>query len=185
MITLELVEKIVNLVPISREDTFKLLKIEDNLTAEIYGNYEKFAIDQISEDAILYKIMKFAKGYKKLKEDEEIDTGSWVFVCKRGYVKFSKECLKYFWKYFKRRSDLNLLTRLKMSILKTKRWVTRIVYVCDAESFSECPELFNKKIKRLFDNKEIDRIYIYKTRDQFLLNQLYFDMYHKNKKGNT
>ena len=57
MITLELVEKIVNLVPISREDTFKLLKTEDNLTAEIYGNYEKFAIDQISEDALLYKIM--------------------------------------------------------------------------------------------------------------------------------
>lgn len=188
MMQFDVIEKLINLVPLNKEELLKLLQIEDNITVEIYGNYERFAIEQISEEAILYKIIKFVKGYKEYKkenEDRKFNTSSWILVCKKGYIKYLKELLTYFYKYFCKRSDLNFFTRLKMSILKSKRWVSRIVYTLDIEQFCECPEIFNKKICRLFENKEIDRIYIYKTVDISFINRCHFDARHKNKKGNT
>lgn len=68
-----------------------------------------------------------------------------------------------------------------MSALKTKRWVGRIVYSVDINTFTICSEILNNKIKRLFADKEIDRIYIYKTKDELLLHQIYEEEHYKNK----
>lgn len=188
MISLDVIEKLVNLVPISREDIFNLLQIEDNVTIEIYGNYKSFAVDQISEDTLFYKIIRFTNGLREYKKEHKdydkkskFKQSSWVIVCKKGYIKYTLERIKYFFEYFGKRSDLNILTRIKMSLLKTKRWVGRTVYYIDIDTFSICPAMINSKIKRLFDTGEIDRIYIYKTQDKFLLQQLYVDEHYKNK----
>ena len=66
-----------------------------------------------------------------------------------------------------------------MSLLKTKRWVGRIKFSVDMFHYIIFPENYNAKIKKLFDKKEIDRIYIYKTKDQFLLNKISFEERHK------
>ena len=188
MITLELIEKIVGLVPIDKNDVMKILQIEDNLTAEIYGNYEKFAIDQLSEDTLLYKIFKFVEGYQQYIDEQErkgkknkITISHWVIVGKIGYTRYTLRRIKYFFKFFWDRSDLNFFTRIKMSLLKTKRFVGRTVHALDAKTFMLCPDIANRKFKELFKKGEIDRIYIYKTRDELLLNQIYLEV-HNNKK---
>jgi len=175
MISFDQFEKIASSMPFSTEDIFKLLNLEDNLTVEIYGNYEKFKKDQNTEGTLLYKLIEFTKACTLA--DKKFY--GWVIVCKKGYIKYWKDCFDYFIEYYSKRSDLNFLTRLKMSLLKTKRWVGRVRYSVDMFHYIIFPENYNKKIKKLFDNKEIDRIYIYKTQDQFLLNKIRFEEKHK------
>ena len=59
-----------------------------------------------------------------------------------------------------------------MSLLKTKRFIGRTTYIKDISTFTICPEFSNREIKRLFNEKKFDRLYIYKTRDENILNQL-------------
>ena len=179
MITLDFLDKMIGIIPIDKNDILKILEIEDNLTVEIYGNYEKFAVDQISDDALLYKIFNYVDGFNQYKKEKEaagekleFPESTWLMVGKIGYLRFTIRRIKYFWKNFWKRSDLNFFTRVKMSLLKTKRFIGRTTYIKDISTFTICPEFSNHEIKRLFNEKKFDRLYIYKTRDENILNQL-------------
>lgn len=165
-------EKCIDLVPL--KDIKESLNIEDGITAEIFGNYNTFIYDQTNKNGFLYKLLKFISTYKLSEEEKE--SYNWLIICKKGYIKYIKDCFEYFMNYFSKRSDLNFFTRLKLSVLKTKHWVGRAKFVADIYDFKLSKEKYNKKIKELFDNKEIDRIYIYKYTKRKLWSEALFDV---------
>ena len=62
----------------------------------------------------------------------------------------------------KSRRDLNLITRVRLSLLKCKRIAHRDVFSLPILSYLENRDNANRLIIKLFDKHCVDRIYLYK-----------------------
>lgn len=163
----------------SFKDVKNIFNIEDNITANIYGNYYIFIKDQIEKNGFLYNLFNFiAKcedNDKQNKNDRNKKLYNWIIIAKKGYIKYFKDCINYFINYFCKRNDLNLLSRIRLSILKTKHHVGRIKFALDIYEYNSHRDANNKKIKTLFEFNAIDRIYIYKVTYKKMINEAKFE----------
>ena len=151
MINFETLEKVSNFI--SFKDIFNSYIKDDNL-ANVYGNYNTFVND------IFIKALK--NTVYNLQDEKDKENFYWVIICKKKLYNYVKDLFEYFIEYYKKRNDLNFFLRLKISILKTIRWVRRINFVVDIFHYSHFTELYNKRIKKLFDERKTNNVYVYK-----------------------
>lgn len=172
-INTEIISNTIGLISFS--DIKQLLEIDDDV-ADIFGNYEVFIKEQNNEElGHLGRIIKSIEKYGK----EDRKYYNWLIIGKKGYFKYLKDASIYFCKYFYKRSDLNLLNRIRLSLMKTKNWVGRIKYVINIYKYLRYKDANDKEIKRLFDNNEISSIYLYRLRDDKILYDSLFEQKYK------
>lgn len=157
MSNLELLEKASSFI--SLKDLYNLY-IKDDSLANVYGDYNTFANDS------------FVEGLKKtvydIREEKDKENFYWIIICKKKLIPYIKDLIEYFIEYYKERKDLSFWLRLRMSYVKTIRWVRRINFVIDIFDYSHFPESYNRKIKKLFDDNKTNNVYIYKlNKDSF------------------
>jgi len=153
----EIIEKFSEII--SNEDIKKLLNIEDGVTVDIFGNYDTFIMNKHNtNNGYFGRIIQIAKLYNG-------DKFNCAIVCKKGWIKYLKDWYKYFKAYFKKRNDLNLYLRIKLSIMKTNRWVGNVKYAVDIFEYIKNENVHNMHIKTLFDKKEISTVHIYNRQD--------------------
>lgn len=136
----------------------KFIKIDEFLNS--YGNYLTFINskedleDDITQLKMIYK-------YNKNKYNTKLN---YCLIGKVGYINFFiKEC-KWIYKYFKKRSDLDIIRRIYVTGKKAIKNIFKFNYhTCiDITDYFNDPELYNLRIKRIFDEHKIDRINLYK-----------------------
>lgn len=161
---------------ISTEDIKKILNIEDGVTVDIFGNYDTFIFNKHNTtNGYFGKIVQIAK----LCKDSNVDLNC-VIVCKKGWLKYFKDWIKYFFTYFKKRNDLNLYYRTKLSIIKTNRWVGNVKYAVDIFEYIKNENIHNMHIKTLFNKNEIKTVHIYNSKsDKDFILKYKFDAKYK------
>ena len=125
MIDTAILEKFIGLISIS--DIKNLFNLEDNDIAEIYGSYKAFKKDQLEDDDFMHDILKFINECP----EEDKKYYDWAIIVKKGTMKYAFDCMVYFFRYFWKKTYLNIITRVRLSILKTKHWVGKIKYAVD------------------------------------------------------
>lgn len=173
MIDIAILEKFVELISIN--DIKNLFNIEDDTISEIYGSYKAFKKGQLEEDEFIHDILNFIR----LCSEEDKKYYDWIIVVKKGNAKYLFDCITYFFRYFWKKTDLNLLTRIQLSLLKTKNWVGKIKYAVDIYEYDKYKEYHDKQIHKLFKYQEVSRIYIYRATNNDLLREANFEIKYK------
>ena len=126
-----------------------------------YGSYKAFIravehsrIDDEDEDM---HILKY------LYEDDKMV----LHYCLYGrinFMRFAWRYLKWFFKYFWYRNDLDFCRRLFITIKKSFKYVYRFNYDTriDLEQYYKYPERYNQIIYELFRDRKIDRLNLYR-----------------------
>lgn len=136
----------------------KLIKLYDFINS--YGNYSAF----INSKKNLEDDMTQLKMIYKYDKNNYNDKLNYCLVGKIGYIDFFINECKWIYKYFKKRSDLDIIRRIYVTGKKAIKNIFIFNYnTCiDIKDYFDDPELYNKRIKRKFDENIIDRINLYK-----------------------
>ena len=150
------------------------LEINDRLVIEIgpiensFGNYESFI--KSSNDFLNEEDMNILRIL--CQDNTHIN---FCLVGKIGYFNFIKKYIKWIYNYLKKRKDLDFIRRIFITFKKSYKYIYRYNYnTCiDINSYFLNQDAYNKKIKDLFDNKEIDRLNLYRykilgTMDEYM-----------------
>lgn len=137
--------------------------IELRKLKNVFGNFDTFINNQEIEGGDLWVISNFSKFDKIINPNSIIS--KWCIIGKLGYFNFIKTYFKYVWKYFYKRKDLNIVHRTYMSFKKANQNVCRFKIGIDVNKYFNEKTKFDKQIKELFDDKNIDRIYIYSYKE--------------------
>ena len=151
MDSVEVVEKVSSFI--SFKDIYNSY-IKDDTLANVYGDYNTFVND------IFIKALK--NTVYNLQDENDKENFYWVIICKKKFWNYVGDLIEYFIEYYNKRKDLSFWLRFKLSIIKTIRWVRRINFAIDIFNYSHFSELYNKKIKKLFDEGKTSNVYIYK-----------------------
>ena len=171
--TNEIINKFSDIISIS--DIKHILDIDKNI-ADMFGNYDTFINEQKNEELGHFgRILKPLLNYSI----ENRKYYNWIIVGKKGYIKYLIDCVIYFYTYFCKRSDLDLLNRIRVSLMKTIHWVGRIKYVIDIYEYIRNKDKNDKEIKKLFDDKEIESVYLYRLYNKELLYEAMFEKKYK------
>lgn len=161
----EYVEKLLNIITnISIDDIKKYLDIDTTNTLDIWGDYNAFFESQSDYQSDLYTFIWICENnVNDLKYSDYKSIGINVYIIgKIGYIKFIKECINYIYSFIIKRKDLNLLTRLYLSIIKSNQKIKRNKFQIEIDKFTNNQLNSNKRIFELFKTKQIDRLYLYK-----------------------
>ena len=133
----------------------KYIKLDDFINS--YGNYLTFidSIEKYEDDMCILKMIYDYGEYNKL---------NYCLVGKIGYIDFFKKEYNWIKKYYKERSDLDIIRRIYVTGKKAIKCIFRFNYnTCiDIKDYFADSELYNKRIKRIFNEKKIDRLNLYK-----------------------
>ena len=156
---MKIINDFVNQKTISK--IIKKINTKNSKTVDIYGDFNTFINNQEDGYSFLYKLISYRKTLHMKDLYYERKHHDWYIVCKKGYLRYLKDLIVYFYKEFIRRNDLNFFTRIKISILKAKRLITRNKYITNISSYITRKHIHDTRIKKLFDEHKIDRIYLY------------------------
>ena len=162
MIEETIIKNLINVLPININD--KLVELD--YLVNVFGTYESFIKNKETEGCDLWIIAHFDKAEYLFNKDKVI--GEWSIVGKISLFHYLNNYIKYWHKYFWDRKDLyfftKLLQRIYITTKKTNRNVKRFKIGINISQYLLKEKEYNEKIKQLFDNKEIDNIYIYKVK---------------------
>lgn len=133
--------------------------IELHKLINVFGNYETFINNQTEEGNDLWIINNYSKFDKVINPNKVLS--NWCIIGKLGYWNFIKKYIKYSWQYWKKRNDLNIIHRIYISFKKANKNVYRFRIGIDVNKYFKEKTKFDNQIKKLFNNKDIDRIYLY------------------------
>lgn len=159
-----------------KKPKFKITDIEtrEHLAIEIgpiensFGTYEAFikSVDDFLDEEDMHILSMLCKDDKHVK---------FCLIGKIGYFHFIKKYFQWVCKYFKKRKDLDLIRRIVITFKKSYKYIYRYNYnTCiDINCYFLHPYENNERIKKLFDNKEIDRLNLYRykilgTMDEYI-----------------
>ena len=129
--------------------------IKSNFLVNIFGNFDSFKENQQVIGNDLWRIINISN----FNIDKEI-LSNYYIECKVGYITFIINWFKWFNAYYNKRNDLNIISRLYITFLKTNRNVFRFKFYVDINYYIKNMEKYDNQIKELFNNNQIDRIYI-------------------------
>ena len=161
----EYLEKALNLISlISIDDIKKFLNIDNTKVLDIWGNYDAFFDSQTNPQTELSTYVWICENnIEDLKYDEYKRLGMSIYIIgKIGYIKFCKEYLKFILNFLYKRNDLNIFTRLYLSIIKASQKIKRNKFQIEINKFTTSQVKSNKYIYKLFKERKINRLYLYK-----------------------
>ena len=161
----EYLEKALNLLTlISIDDIKKFLNIDNTNVLDIWGNYDAFFDSQTNPQTELSTYVWICENnIKDFKYDEYKRLGMSIYIIgKIGYIKFCKEYLKFIFNFLYKRNDLNIFTRLYLSIIKASQKIKRNRFQIEINKFTNNQIQSNKYIFKLFKERKINRLYLYK-----------------------
>ena len=129
--------------------------IKSKFLVNIFGNFDSFKENQQITGNDLWKIINIS--YFNI--DKEI-LSNYYIECKVGYITFIINWYNWFKIYYNKRNDLNIISRLYITFLKTNRNVFRFKFYVDINAYIKNMEKYDNQIKELFNTNQIDRIYI-------------------------
>lgn len=133
----------------------KNIFIKSKFLINIFENFDSFKENQQIIGNDLWKIINISC----FNIDKEI-LSNYYIECKVTYIKFIINWYKYFIVYLYKRKDLNIISRLYITFLKTNRNVFRFKFYVDINTYIKNMEKYDNQIKELFDTNQIDKIYI-------------------------
>ena len=153
--------KLLSFVPV--DDLKKLIKSKDGKIIDIWGNCESLFTDK----AIIKKIHEdfgLDDVYTSVLKDKDINKEypKLYLVAKIGIFKSIKRFFNTFFKTICERRDLNFITRLYLSFIKSKFAARHTIVIFPLIMYRDYPEPLNNLFKKMFEDKIIDRIYLYK-----------------------
>lgn len=127
----------------------------------IYGSYDKFIEDQNNESTNLRYLKEKFEEFEKYGNENIF--GNYYILYNIGYINFILLWIKFFIGYFWKRKDLNILTRLYISLRKTNR-VSYLYYMAfdDIGLYFLRKDASDKHIKYLFENCGAKRLCLYR-----------------------
>lgn len=151
-------EKVIELCTIKKKSFMihnKIVKKDKLLNS--FGSYNAFiwATKRPIEDIC---ILKFLVNSEYSEDD--------IYYCLIGRIGIRQLCIKYinwWFKYFYRRSDLDLFRRIYITFKKAKHVIYRnnFKYSIDIIDYFKNPDYFNKFIKEGFELKKFKRLDLY------------------------
>ena len=151
--------KVLSLVSIG--DIRKIMNSRDSSILDIWGDYDTFISSQSSRFSdiriALFNYSIYKNNLKKNKKYHNL-----YLVAKIGHIKLIRNIWHTFKKNMKTRRDLNLVTRIRLSLIKCKRIAHRDVFSLPILTYLENRDSANLLFINLFTKHCIDRIYLYK-----------------------
>ena len=163
-------EYITSLNDLLKSESFnKLFKSKKSHICDVYGNYETFINNIEDKESTLSCIIDCInmQSLKDLKESQFV----YFLTGKKNYINYFLEVINTFLSYFWFRKDLDIITRIHMSYLYTIHHKHRVKFGTTIVKYLRRQEENNKKIKKKFDDKEIDLLYVYQV-DKEEINKL-------------
>lgn len=165
-INFELIKNIYNILPIKWIkkhiiDTYKKSKFLIN----IYGSYEYFIESQNKDIYSLngdLALLKREDDFKKIIPEINCPLSDWYLCTKITIKEYIKRFFISFNKCYKERNDLNFFYKIYISFIKANRNTHKLNSYQDLRYYFSTKENSDKYLKEQFDNKIINKIYLYK-----------------------
>jgi len=156
---IELVEKFMSLL--SSEDIKKMFSVKDIELFEIWGNYNAFIKSLENPRSEMCRIRNLYINNQVLKQ---LNINMYL-IGKINYKRFFERCWylsKAIWLF---RTDLNIISRIHLLFIKLRR-IPRQSFQLDLQEYWDTQEQNNKLIERIFNDKTIDELYLYKIKKE-------------------
>lgn len=161
---IDFIKVIYNILP--KNGYIKEYFVKSKYLINIYGSYDYFKESQNFDiknlDGDFYRIRNLDKC--KLFLNKEIPISDYYLYTEITFYNYIKSLYFTFTQYYKKREDLCFIDKIRMSFLKTKRNIYKFNSFIDIREYYNNTIKYDKQFKTLFDNKLINKIYLYKKK---------------------